>query len=130
MNPKQLNEIVDNRLESCKKVLCKKASEYASDTDRLHNFKRAAVILETTPEKALEGMWTKHLVSTQDLINAPETATPKLIHEKIGDMINYLLLLEGLFVERNTNGSLYTTPVMPEGSVSISSEPEQPQERN
>ena len=55
---------------------------------------------ETTPEMALWGMWCKHLVSVKDLINFPGDATPELIKEKLGDVINYALLLEGLLTDR------------------------------
>ncbi|MDA3807739.1 MAG: hypothetical protein PF440_07485 [Thiomicrorhabdus sp.] len=103
MKPEQFNKVVKNRLAACEAVLCKKAEEYASDTDRLHNFKRAAAMTETTPEKALEGMWVKHLVSVQDLINQPSKATPELLAEKMGDTINYVLLLEALLTERMDN---------------------------
>ncbi|MDA3835140.1 MAG: hypothetical protein PF495_17285 [Spirochaetales bacterium] len=100
MNPTRFNEIVTKRLTTCEAVLCKKADEYASDTDRLHNFKRAAAMTDTTPEKALEGMWVKHLVSVQDLINFPDRATLESIAEKMGDTINYVLLLEAILMER------------------------------
>jgi len=100
MKSEQFDEIVENRLAKCVKVLCNKANEYATGGDRLHNFKRAGTMLDITPEKALEGMLVKHLVSVQDLINVPEKATLGLIDEKIGDVLNYFLLLESLLVER------------------------------
>lgn len=55
-------------------------------------------------------MYRKHLVSVMDLKNFPGDATPELIKEKIGDSINYHLLLEALLVERcnETAGSFET----------------------
>lgn len=103
MRHDEFDKMVHGRLQACIKVLSSKDKEYSSDSDRLHNFKRAAAMLDCSPEKALEGMWVKHLVSVQDLINLPDNTTPELIHEKIGDTINYALLLEGLLTERIKN---------------------------
>ena len=100
LNQKDFDKVVENRLDSCKRVLSSKDKEYSSDTDRLHNFRLAAAMSETTPELALWGMWCKHLVSVKDLIDRPENVTTELIHEKLGDVINYTLLLEGLLTER------------------------------
>ena len=104
MNNKKFEEILTFRLNQIKCILGNKAKEYASDTDRLHNFKVAGRIQNTTPEKALKGMMVKHEVSVQDLIEWAETSPEKLneiiIDEKIGDCINYLILLEALLKEQ------------------------------
>ncbi len=96
----EFDQIVQKRLEACKSVLCRKDKEYSSDTDRLHNFKVAGRINNETPEQALWGMYTKHLVSVMDMVNSPEGVTLDAIAEKIGDSINYHLLFEGLLMER------------------------------
>jgi len=103
MNHKEFDKIVKARLKKCQDVLSAKDKEYSSDSDRLHNFKVAAAMSECSPCDALWGMWVKHLVSVRDLVYAPETVTEELIHEKIGDVINYALLLEGLLVEEMNN---------------------------
>lgn len=100
MNAKDFNILFENRVSTCRTTLIDKASEYASDTERLHNFKVGARLLDTTPEKALWGMMLKHLISVMDLVNEPEKATQWLISEKISDNINYLILLEALLTER------------------------------
>jgi hypothetical protein len=41
-------------------------------------------------------MATKHLVSVMDMVESGDEYDPEYIYEKIGDMINYLILLEGL----------------------------------
>lgn len=99
MKSERFDEIVEARLAACKDVLCAKNKEYSSDTDRLHNFKLAAAINSHTPEQAAWGMATKHLVSIIDMINDPEKQTETAINEKIGDMINYLLLTEAIMME-------------------------------
>ena len=101
MKHKDFDNIVRNRLNKCCTVLASKDKEYSSDDDRLHNFKVAADMTGCTPEKALWGMWVKHLVSVLDLVNDPSSATEYLLNEKIGDVIDYALLLEGLLRERN-----------------------------
>ena len=104
MNSRDFNHIVQSRLERIQSLLTAKAAEYAPpDSDRLHNFKRAGEMLNCTPEQALIGMWTKHVISILDIVNGlakGETYTTDLINEKIGDAINYLILLEALLKEK------------------------------
>jgi len=96
--------LVQERCEKIKDILAEKGAEYASDDDRFHNFNVAARIYNTTPVKALKGMMLKHEVSVLDFIEwddtAPEKLTNELIDEKLGDNINYLILLEGLLKKR------------------------------
>ena len=102
MKQEQFEEILNKRIDSIKETLQYKAKEYASSTDRLHNFKVAARVDKETPEEALWGMAKKHLVSIIDIKNyCGITVFPEsMIKEKIGDMINYLILLEALLTER------------------------------
>jgi len=93
-------KIVEERLLKIGVTLGVKEKEYASNNDSFHNFRVAARIAGSTPEKALQGMWMKHIVSVFDLIENPGSATAVLIDEKIGDCVNYLILLEGLLRER------------------------------
>ena len=99
MNSKQFDEVLNFRLEQIKLILQQKALEYASaEGDRLHNFNKAATFTGTTREKALWGMAMKHLISVTDLIdtweNNGQLPSEYLVNEKIGDLINYLILLE------------------------------------
>ena len=115
MNKLEFNKLLEWRIEQIKKVLEAKNAEYASDTDKLHNFKRAGAMENCSPEKALIGMWTKHIVSILDMMDELEAkcgtdkntfpsfdpfAYVETINEKIGDSINYLILLEALIKER------------------------------
>jgi hypothetical protein len=103
----EFDKVLDRRLHFIKETLGRKASEYASDADRMHNFKRAAGLTGETPLQALVGMWAKHLVSVMDLVDrhakAGEVPSCVVVDEKIGDAINYLILLEGLFAELRTS---------------------------
>ena len=105
MKPEEFDSLLNNRLFLIEKTLGSKADEYASNVDRLHNFKRMAEFERITPEKALLGAWAKHVVSIVDLILDVENKplNLKLCNEKIVDGINYLILLEALIIERNQN---------------------------
>ena len=101
------NTVVSQRCEKIFRVLAVKAREYATTDDRFHNFKVAASLDGETPERALWGMLKKHLVSVRDMVDglgAMDCPEYSLWDEKLGDFINYLVLLEGLIVERVNNG--------------------------
>lgn len=102
MNDPVFVDLVKTRTLKIQNVLAKKAKEYARG-DRLHNFKRAAKALNCTPERACISFWMKHVVSILDMVDDIEAGrlnTIPLWDEKIGDAVNYLILLEGLVVER------------------------------
>ena len=99
MTPEDFNLILDKRLMSIKAVLGNKAKEYAHGGDRLHNFKVAANMLQSTQAKALWGIAVKHFVSVSDLVNGDLESETAMINEKIGDAINYLILLEAVLKE-------------------------------
>ena len=96
MNSCDFNTIVEKQLDRIKNVLVKKAVEYNLDEDRLSVFKHAAALSEETPEQALYGFMLKHIISVTDMINSKETYTEELWNEKITDICNYLILLQGL----------------------------------
>ena len=101
MKAERFNEILKTTLDKCTDTLRVKAGEYATE-DRLHNFKVAAELQNCTPITALAGMMAKHTVSVYDLIQRHEDgfAIPDgLWAEKIGDSINYLILLTALVQE-------------------------------
>lgn len=106
--------VLFNRISEMQRVLGDKEKEYALEGDRYHNFKVAGLILNQSPEKALVGMWAKHLVSVLDIVNSIDrgefTASSRLIDEKIGDAINYLVLLEGMLMNRLENSEAEPAP--------------------
>ena len=102
MTPEKFDEHLMARIDKTTSVLKSKAGEYASGNERFHNFIRAAEILGTTRQKALVGMMVKHIVSVFDIVEQSAYGTfPKdeVIEEKIGDSINYLILLEAMIKE-------------------------------
>ena len=107
MNPQEFDRIMDERITQCVATLSTKEGEYSQGGDRFHNFKRAAEIVGSTPERALIGMANKHLVSVLDIIDNLDRgylAEKALWNEKIGDLLNYLLLLDGMLQERYGRG--------------------------
>jgi hypothetical protein len=98
MESKQFNNIIASTLHDCVDTLCNKAKEYATE-DRLHNFKVAAGLQDCTHIQALGGMMCKHTVSVFDMINTGKDYPLEMWNEKIGDSINYLLLLKALVIE-------------------------------
>jgi hypothetical protein len=114
MNVKNFLKLLEERIDKTRQVLDSKNKEYASDTDKLHNFKRAGAMENCTPEKALVGMWAKHIISLLDIVDKIDAdeeeeltkiclgdgLTKEMLEEKIGDAVNYLILLEALIKER------------------------------
>ena len=92
---KEFNDVVVSQTERCKSLLTAKGSEYSpkaakgTSADRLAHFKKAAVVMNSTPKSALMGMLSKHLISVSDMCT----------EEKITDSINYLLILRALIEE-------------------------------
>jgi hypothetical protein len=104
MNKLEFDKIVAARLDAIEQTLSNKGKEYSTEKDKLHNFNVAAQMNNQTREKALWGMATKHLVSVKDMIDNTELnkfPSNEICNEKIGDLINYLVLLEACFKDRN-----------------------------
>lgn len=100
MKQEDFNKIVDETLAACCETLAPKGEEYSRCGDRLHNFKVAAALQGTTPERALWGMAVKHIVSIQDIIDDPNAVREETFYEKTQDLINYIILLTAMVRER------------------------------
>lgn len=96
MDQEEFEQVFDRVIEQSRAVLVEKAREYASDGDRMHNFKRAAGFTGGTPEQALWGFLTKHLVSLSDMVRSEKVYPAEVWDEKLGDALNYLILLRAL----------------------------------
>lgn len=102
MDSNQFNAILESKLEESRVVLAAKAAEYAHG-DRLSNFKRAGEFLGCTPEAALWGFVSKHIIALGDFIAALDKGhvmTKAQWDEKTGDIRNYMILLDALLAER------------------------------
>ena len=106
MHNDQFQEVLDTQIQQTTSTLAGKAEEYASDNDRLSNFKRSAHLNHTTQPKAVMGMMSKHTVSVYDMVEDGKAYTAAEWDEKIGDHINYLILLKAVLIEEG----LYVKP--------------------
>lgn len=108
MTQKEFNDVVVSQTERCKSLLTAKGSEYApkaakgTGADRLAHFKKAAVVMNSTPKSALMGMLSKHLISVSDMCTDDKSFPKEQWDEKITDSINYLLILRAI-VEEETH---------------------------
>lgn len=96
MDNQTFAEVVNDQIQRTTSVLFSKAEEYSKDYDRLHNFKVAAELQGVTPRNAILGMMAKHTVSVYDM-GDDAIYTEEYVNEKIGDHINYLILLRAQF---------------------------------
>jgi hypothetical protein len=120
MTSDEFGVILEQRIVDMRRVLETKAGEYASSSDRLHNFKTAAQLFPRnphghgeSPQEALLGMMRKHWVSIADMVSGTAhniVYSDGLIDEKIGDAVNYLILLEAILKEKpKTPNPTHTT---------------------
>ena len=108
MTHDDFNKLLLDRTNKTVNVLECKSKEYATSRDKLHNFKRSAAITGETPAQVCVGFFVKHMTSILDLVDAEARGgqpTVAVLDEKIGDAINYLILLEAILVEGITNVS-------------------------
>jgi hypothetical protein len=99
MKTTEFNQVIGDQIERCSETLIRKEKEYASETDRLSAFKVAARLQGITEKQALAGMMAKHTTSVYDMISGNHIYTEEMWDEKIGDHINYLLLLRAIVAE-------------------------------
>lgn len=101
MTKKDFNEVIEKRISLIRSTLASKGGEYTSEEDAFESFKTIAqgLSLHDDSTKVLWELLTKHLYSVKRMVESPIVPEEALVKEKIGDAINYLILLEGLFME-------------------------------
>ena len=99
MNAEKYQAVITETVQKSLNTLTGKANEYARKDDMFHNFKVAAVMQGITKEEALRGMMAKHIVSINDMIPNAQHYTLEAWQEKIGDAINYMLILSAMVKE-------------------------------
>jgi len=107
MTSEQFDAFLDYAIELCRDTMKTKAGEYAIEDSRFYNFICAGSIKRETPEKALWGMYVKHLVSVIDIVEAVEAGkdVPRDHYtEKLKDSIVYHLLFWGMLEGRVGEG--------------------------
>lgn len=105
MNNNDFTTEVERMLQLSRDTLVKKATEYASDTDRLHNFKQGAGLQKRSQKQTLLGFLTKHIISVVDMLDSDETFSRAQWDEKLGDFINYALIASAMVEEEGGPGT-------------------------
>lgn len=98
----QFDRVLKERLAKIHLILGEKAKQYQRGDNRYSNFDKIAAFEGNTAEQALWGVAMKHVAALSDYINdLPDKCMPlEQWEEKIGDTINYLILLEGVINRR------------------------------
>lgn len=102
MTREDFSRRVEKRIDLIRQTLLTKHKEYAKDDNVFRNFDEAAggLSLHSTSPEVLWSYMTKHLVSIKDIVSDNVPITDQLVSEKIGDVINYLILLEAMLNQR------------------------------
>jgi hypothetical protein len=93
-------------VEMCDAVMNRKAEEYASPEERWHNFYQSAVLFQNfyryfviiedvSPMDCCLMFALKHYTSCEDIVNG-KPATPEMVKEKAGDLLNYYLIYRAM----------------------------------
>lgn len=98
MSHEEFDTILEDRVAKMRAVLASKSREYATGSDRLHNFHSASDFGIGAAE-ACWGYMMKHLLSVKDMAFSRKVLPRAVIDEKIGDAINYLVLMEAILLE-------------------------------
>lgn len=104
MNPKDFQALFQQTWNECADLASIKGGEYASDADKLANFKESGRRLDLIPEKSLLVLADKHYASVcnyiKDLEMGRSRPRSESIYGRLNDLINYMILLRGLLEER------------------------------
>jgi hypothetical protein len=103
MTREDFSRRVEKRIDLVRQTLLTKHKEYAKDDNVFRNFDEAAggLSLHSTSAEVLWSYMTKHLVSIKDIVSDNVPVKNEVVSEKIGDVINYLILLEAMLNERD-----------------------------
>jgi hypothetical protein len=99
-----VEEVVQRRVQLIKDVLETKNSEYADKDDVFKAFTESLPLsFHDTKQAVAWEFMVKHLQSIKMIIETRAKTghipDEKMLEEKIGDAINYLILIEGMFKE-------------------------------
>jgi len=100
----EFKKLLQDRFRMIDSTFKVKQSEYANQTDVFENIKNGVGVslFNTEPEQVAWSYAAKHLESIMSILKKlpEEKPSKELINEKIGDAINYLIIIEGLLKER------------------------------
>lgn len=109
MNRKEFNIYLEHVLARTKDVLGAKGDEYSYNGGAFENFEEGVGLgFSNSREAVAWGYAVKHIQSVLAMLSKVEVGdsthlSDKLIEEKCGDVINYMILIEAMLKERVDN---------------------------
>jgi hypothetical protein len=107
MKAEEFEKIWLDQVQTEKAMLLERAEAYATNGDRLGNFKEGSQLAGNTPMQYGFGLVVKHIIALRDLINKEARGEAKFdayelskVTEYVTDIRNYAVLLKSLYVER------------------------------
>ena len=106
MTHKEFEALAEFTQQRVSDLLTRKSQEYSTDDDRFHNFavgqEVAKAMFPEIKQSQIAFMFAlKHIVSVMDMINADNAFPEDRIHEKIDDIIAYLILIKAMLIKGN-----------------------------
>lgn len=101
MNSKDFSKNIEEALSIIKTRILSKNQEYAHSSDVFRNFK-TGISLQEKPQAVAWEYMTKHLQWLKDTIKNNESPTNDEIDEKVIDIINYMLIIRGMYHSQNS----------------------------
>jgi len=101
MTTREFNARCASQINRCLSLLDVKKDEYGMSGDRLHNFRAASQLTGRAMPEVLAMFMLKHIVSIYDMCLSCDILeiSEDMWKEKIGDAINYLLLLSAMVIK-------------------------------
>ena len=106
MTEGRFNELVEETLNEIRETLIVKGKEYRRNNNPFHNFDVGAQRSGLIREKVLDGFLLKHEISIADITNDlvdNKLPTKKVIDEKFGDNLIYLLIKKASIIDKIEN---------------------------
>ena len=107
MKEQEFNELLAHLFNNSRNRLLQKSNEFSRNDDRLHHFKRAAESLRRSPESVLLGEAIKDWILILDMVDdlgQDQNFALNWWEEKIGNVVNFMILLLALVRERDNKG--------------------------
>ena len=102
MTNKQFSELMEQVFTDCSKISKAKGADYTKGSmDALANFKTAGSDVNVGPLSICWIFMNKHYSAITNYVKTGGQSESEPISERIKDMINYLVLLQGLITEEN-----------------------------
>lgn len=109
MNSKQFDEIMNALVSDSTNILSSAEKEYATDEDRLSNFKS---IPGVDPELVCFVYLCKHIDGIRNYVTGRARTQRDSIRGRISDAMNYLILLNAIIVEKETVANVSARDLM------------------